>query len=611
MLYPQEIVEEVRINNDIIDVVSEYVTLKRTGGYYKGLCPFHHEKTPSFTVTADKQIFHCFGCGASGNVLSFIMKIENLDFVEALKQLADRARIALPEPTDTGEYQQRADHIQNLLQINTESARYFYYYLNSTKGLEGMQYLKHRNLTQDTIKKFGIGYVGGEEWDNLLKHLTEKGFTTEHIAELGLILPRKQSQGFYDRFRSRVIFPIFDIRKKIVGFGGRIIGDGEPKYLNSPESILFNKSKNLYGFHLAKNTKAEHILIVEGYMDVIALHQAGFDQAVASLGTALTLDQAKLLKKYTKEVVLCYDNDEAGRNAALRGMDILAAIGLKVKVLTIPDGKDPDEFIKKYGAEEFENLLNLAVYFVEYKINLLREKYNLNDVEEKVSFLKEFVRIVSKLDNQMEADAYIKLVSEKTKISVDAIYNEINKQVSNQIEKKNITANNINKQIIKNKSTSRNQQSTTNSPNKALMDAQKQILYILATDLYVYNQIKECIDLKQFTDEGLESIAKEIFSKLEQKEKVIPAELINHFNSIEMQQLAASIFQQDIHYDNLEKEKAINDMLKTLRLHELYTLQKKYMQALDMHAFQGISQQISEIQQGKSYITIYERKDHS
>lgn len=607
MFYPEEIVEEVRTSNDIVDVISQYVQLKRAGGYYKGLCPFHHEKTPSFTVTPSKQIYHCFGCGAGGNVLSFIMKIENLDFVEALKLLADRVHIVLPEPEQNEEALQKHQELDKMVRINREAARYFYYYLHSTKGLKGMQYFKSRNLSPKTIKKFGLGY-SGEESDGLYAYLKSRGYSPNDIEKTGLIIHSKNKKEYFDRFRDRVIFPIFDLRKQVIGFGGRILGDRQPKYLNSPESILFNKSQNLYGLHIAKNSKAEHILIVEGYMDVISLHQAGFDQAVASLGTALTYEQAKLLKRYTKEVILCYDSDEAGRKAAVRAIDMLQSVSLKGRVINVPNGKDPDEFVKKQGAQAFQQLLQEAIPFIEYKISLLKKRFNVNETEEKVGFVKEFVSMIAKIKDSIEKEAYIKKISEEMNISEEAMYNEMyQSQNSVRSISKRMPVDNVKMRIGLPKADKKVESTLT--PNKALQDAQKQLLKILIHRPYIYHKIQPILQVEEFPEGSFKNIATKIIERTFSGGSIEPAHLINFFTDISEQEIITSILSEEAEYTQAETEKAVNDAVKTIKLHILNEKLKEHMKSADLKAFQQVSMQISELKQGKTFISIYERKE--
>ena len=352
MYYSDEIIEEVRSRNDIVDVISSYVKLQKKGSSYFGLCPFHNEKSPSFSVSRGKQMYYCFGCGAGGNVFTFLMEYENYTFQEALKYLADKAGVELPEMEYSAQAKERADLKAILLEINKIAAQYFYVQLKSSKGEAGLSYLKRRELSDDTIKAFGLGY-SNKYSDDLYRYLKERGYKDEMIAKAGLI-SIDERHGAHDKFWNRVMFPIMDVNSRVIGFGGRVMGDAKPKYLNSPETLIFDKSRNLYGLNRARSTRKPYFLLCEGYMDVISLHQAGFTNAVASLGTALTPGHASLIKRYVKEVYLTYDSDEAGTKAALRAIPILKDVGITAKIIRMEPYKDPDEFIKNLGAEAFE-----------------------------------------------------------------------------------------------------------------------------------------------------------------------------------------------------------------------------------------------------------------
>ena len=359
MRYSDDIIEEVRMKNDIVDVISQYVKLTRRGSSYFGLCPFHNEKTPSFSVTPSKQMYYCFGCGAGGNVYNFIMEYENYSFGEALSHLADRAGVELPKIEYSREAREKAEQRANLLEINKLAAQYFYYQLRREGGKTAYGYLTGRGLSEETIRKFGLGY-SDKYSDDLYKYLKGKGYSDELLRESGLFNVDER-RGMYDKFWNRVIFPIMDVNNRVIGFGGRVMGDGKPKYLNSPETKIFDKSRNLYGLNVARTTRKNYLILCEGYMDVIAMHQAGFTNAVASLGTALTSGHASLVKRYTKEVLLLYDSDGAGIRAALRAIPILREAGVTSRVVSLKPWKDPDEFIKNEGAEAFEERLDRAM----------------------------------------------------------------------------------------------------------------------------------------------------------------------------------------------------------------------------------------------------------
>ncbi len=416
--FSDNIVDEIKSRCNIIDVIGRHVVLKKTGSNYKGICPFHNEKTPSFVVSDTKQIFTCFGCGATGDVIEFVQKYNNLDFPGAVEKLAGEYGIEIKSSNFHGEKERSA-----LYEINREAAAFFYRAFTSGPN-PGYEYMKKRGIEPATLRKFGIGYADGS-WDSLYEYFMKKGTDPKTLLELGLI---SYSNGkYYDKYRDRVIFPIINTRGKVIGFGGRILGDGTPKYLNSPESSVFLKKNNLYGLNLTRQdiNKENQVILVEGYMDVISLYQHGVRNVSASLGTALTESQAAMLKRYTDHVVLAYDSDSAGQAAALRGLDILHKSGCKVKVLHVSDGKDPDEFIKKNGKEEFLKLVQNAMPFADYKIHLLKQRLDLNTTEGSVEFLQETARILKEL-SPVEADIYIKKIAKETKISEGAIRLEIN-----------------------------------------------------------------------------------------------------------------------------------------------------------------------------------------
>jgi DNA primase len=412
------IVDEIKSRCNIVDVIGRHVPLKKTGSNYKGVCPFHNEKTPSFVVSDVKQIFTCFGCGATGDVIEFVQRYNNLDFPGAVEKLADEYGIEIKSANFQGERERAA-----LYEINREAAAFFYRAFTKAPN-PGYEYMKKRGIEPATLRKFGIGYADGE-WDSLYKYFMEKGTDPKVLLELGLI---SYSNGkYYDKYRDRVIFPIINTRGKVIGFGGRILGDGTPKYLNSSESTVFLKKNNLYGLNLTRQdiNKENQVILVEGYMDVISLYQHGVRNVSASLGTALTENQATMLKRYTDNVILSYDSDAAGQAAALRGLDILHRSGCRVKVLHVTDGKDPDEFIKKNGKEEFLKLIQNAMSFADYKIHLLKQRLDLSTTEGSVDFLQETAKILREL-SPVEADIYIKKIANETKISEGAIRLEIN-----------------------------------------------------------------------------------------------------------------------------------------------------------------------------------------
>lgn len=424
MYYPEEVIEEVRMRNDIVDVISGYVKLQKKGSNYFGLCPFHNEKSPSFSVSPSKQMYYCFGCGAGGNVITFIMEYENFTFPEALKMLADRAGVKLPEVEYSKEERAKADLKSTLLEINRIAANYFHYQLMQPQGKVGYDYLKKRALTDETLKRFGLGY-SNKTSNDLYQYLKSKGYRDEILKETGLVT--LDERGAYDKFWNRVMFPIMDVNNRVIGFGGRVMGDGEPKYLNSPETKVFDKSRNLYGMNYARTTREKYLLVCEGYMDVIAMHQAGFTNAVASLGTAFTTQHAALIKRYTDHVVLTYDSDGAGVKAALRAIPILKNAGISAKVLSMQPYKDPDEFIKNLGAEAFKERIAGAKNSFLFEIDVLKRGYDLNDPEQKTGFYNETARKLLEFTEPLERDNYIQAVASEQFIPYEDLKRLVNR----------------------------------------------------------------------------------------------------------------------------------------------------------------------------------------
>ena len=420
MPIPEKFINDLVDRSDIVDVVSGYVRLsKRSGANMFGLCPFHSEKTPSFSVSPDKQIYHCFGCGKGGGVISFIMEIENLSYPEAIAFLAKRAGMQMPEETDSAEGRKRA----RMLAVNKEAARWFYSNLSKPEGAPAVQYIQRRGISPAMVKSFGLG-AAPDTWDSLRNAMHEKGFTDNELFDAGLV-KRGKNGGFYDAFRNRLMFPVIDVRGNVIGFSGRILGDGEPKYLNSPETLTFNKSRNLFAMNLAKKSKSGYIILSEGNIDVVSLHQAGFDSAVASLGTSLTPDQARLISRYTNEVIIAYDNDGAGLKASQRAIGILEKLDIKVRVLRMSGAKDPDEYIKTKGPEAFRKLLESSENQMDYRLRAIREKYDLTDSEQKVAYLKEVYDLIARLPNKVRREVYSELIAESLQIDNNLVKKDV------------------------------------------------------------------------------------------------------------------------------------------------------------------------------------------
>ncbi|MCI6256549.1 MAG: DNA primase [Clostridiales bacterium] len=442
MAIPEAFIDELVARSEISDVVSSYVHLTRKGNNLWGLCPFHSEKTPSFSVSPEKQIYHCFGCGKGGGVISFVMEMENLPFVEAVRLLAQRAGMEMPESGGSESYRRRKER---LLALNKEAARFFHAKLRSPEGAAGAEYLfRKRGLSQGIVTRFGLG-VAPDGWDNLIRAMQEKGYTKRELLDAGLAVDNKKGR-VYDRFRNRVMFPIIDLRGEVIGFGGRVLDDSTPKYLNSPDTVIYNKSRNLFALNIAKKSKLGRIILTEGYMDTISLHQAGFDCAVASLGTSLTAEHAQLLSKYTKEAVIAYDGDGAGVKAAQRAIPILEKTGIQVRVLQMRGAKDPDEFIKKFGREAFAKLLDQSENHIDYRLRQIQVKYDLEDDAQRVEFLREAAAMLSTLSSPVEREVYGAKAAAAAGITAEAMAQEVKreyyrrvKQAKKQQERKDLT----------------------------------------------------------------------------------------------------------------------------------------------------------------------------
>lgn len=551
MYYPDELIEEVRMKNDIVDVISGYVRIQKKGSSYFGLCPFHNEKSPSFSVSGSKQMFYCFGCGAGGNVITFLMQYENITFQEAVKMLADRAGVALPEVIYSEEARKRENRRNVMLEINKEAARYFYYMLRSPRGKVGYQYLRDRQLSDETIHKFGLGYADGAGSD-LTAYLRNKGYADDLIKESGLI-GFDEKRGIHDKFWNRVMFPIQDSNHRVIGFGGRVMGDAKPKYLNSPETLIFDKSRNLYGLNFARTSRKGNIILCEGYMDVIAMHQAGFTQAVASLGTAFTTGQASLLKRYTEEVLLAYDSDGAGVNAALRAIGILKESGLRGKVINMRPYKDPDEFMKNLGAEAFQQRIDEAENSFFFDLRMLEGQYDMKDPESKTAFHREIAKKLCTFEEEVERENYIQSVAEKYHIG----YENLRKLVNSYAARTGLVT-----PVTRPKSTV----SQKNTPHDNVKKSQRLLLTWITEEPQVYQKIKPYISAQDFTEELYQEVAQKLFAGLEQ-ETFTPASIISTFEEEEDQRAVAELFNTklaEITTDQ-EREKAFHDILYAVK----------------------------------------------
>ena len=551
MFYSDDIVEEVRTKNDIVEVVSEHVRLQKKGGRYWGLCPFHNEKSPSFSVNGDLQVYHCFGCGAGGNVYTFVMNYENYSFPEAVKMLAERAGVQLPEQDESEEGRRRESRRTRLLAVNKEAAKFFYYQLRTPHGEIGYNYLKKRELSDETMQRFGLGFAG-KNGAMLVQYLRGKGFEDELIQEAGLA-SHSERYGMVSQFWNRVMYPIQDINNRVIGFGGRVMGDGEPKYLNSPETPIFDKRRNLYGLNYARRARSSNIILCEGYMDVIAMHQAGFTQAVASLGTAFTPEQAALLRRYTDNVLLAYDSDGAGVKAALRGIGILREVGLTGKVINMQPYKDPDEFMKALGREAFEERIQQAENSFFFEIRMLESQFHMEDPEEKTKFHREIAKKLCTFSEEVERDNYLQAVAEKYYIGVD----NLRKLVLGYAAQTGLA-----RPLERPKSGVR----PKNTAEDKAKRSQRLLLTWIADKPTLYGKIKRYISAQDFTEGVCQRVAERLFQELEQG-TFNPAGIISMFQEEEEQREAAALFSANLPALDTgpEKEKAFRDILLSVK----------------------------------------------
>ena len=539
MYYSDEIIEEVRSRNDIVDVISGYVKLQRKGSSYFGLCPFHNEKSPSFSVSPGKQMYYCFGCGAGGNVFTFLMEYENFTFVEAVKHLADRAGVKLPEAEYSKEARQAADLRSRLLEVQKKAAAFYYYQLRQESGQQAMEYLTGRELSEETMRKFGLGYSpkfsGG-----LYRYLKEKGYSDSLLKESGLF-NIDERRGMQDKFWNRVMFPIMDVNNRVIGFGGRVMGDAKPKYLNSPETKIFDKSRNLYGLNAARTSRKPYLIICEGYMDVISMHQAGFTNAVASLGTALTSGHASLMSRYTKEVLLTYDSDEAGQRAALRGIPILRAAGITPRVVNLSPYKDPDEFIKAQGREAFEKRLDEAMNYFLFEVKVLEKQFDLSDPEGKTQFYREIAKKLLEFPEELERNNYMESISRLYQIQ----FEDLRKMVNRMALAGTAQTARPRTEIRSKKKEDREDASKT---------AQKLMLTWLTSYPSMFDTIEGYIDAEDFTTPLYHQAAVLVFAQ-HQEGEVSPAKLLNQFTDPQEQKEVASLFHATLHLESKEERK--------------------------------------------------------
>lgn len=581
MYYSDEIIEEVRSKNDIVDVISSYVKLQKKGSSYFGLCPFHNEKSPSFSVSREKQMYYCFGCGAGGNVFTFLMEYENYSFQEALKYLADRAGVELPEAEYSKEARERADQKAILLEINKVAAQYFYVQLKSPQGAHALSYLKDRGLSDEMIHSFGLGY-SNKYSNDLYQYLKSKGYRDELIVKAGLVTVDER-YGVSDKFWNRVMFPIMDSNSRVIGFGGRVMGDAKPKYLNSPETMIFDKSRNLYGLNRARSSRKPYFLLCEGYMDVISLHQAGFSNAVASLGTALTPGHASLIKRYVKEVYLTYDSDEAGTKAALRAMPILKDVGITARIIRMEPYKDPDEFIKHLGAEAFEERIHKAQNGFMFGLEVLERDYDLTTPEGKTDFMKEAAKRLTQFDEEIERSNYIEAVAKTYHVGFEELRKLVLKMA-------------VQTGLAKPVERPKRLDGKSKEKEDGHVKSQKILLTWLIEDEGIFNQIRRYITPDDFTGELYKKVAALLYEQYEGQD-VNPARIMNHFTDEEEHREVASLFHTKIRELTTisEQEKALKETIIRVKGHSIDTAAKN-LAPTDIAGLQRLMEAKRELQ---------------
>ncbi len=564
--YSEEILNEVRQANDIVDVISQYVHLKRSGRNYFGLCPFHNEKSPSFSVSPDKQIFHCFGCGVGGNVITFVSQIEGLNFVETVQMLAERANIQLPTLQNNGDTQ-REILKDKVYKVNEFTAEYYHQNLYKPQAKMAQEYVKKRQLTNETLKSFRIGFSG--KFDELYQELKKQGFQEQEILESGLVNKNERGQ-YIDRYRNRLMFPICDARGRVIAFGGRVLDDSKPKYINSPENVVYSKGRHLFGLNVAKKGDTKKLLIVEGYMDVISLHQRGITNVVAPLGTALTEQQGWLLRKNSEQIILSFDSDDAGIKAKLRAIDILQNMGCDLRVIQLEGAKDPDEYIVKYGNMRFQNAVDKAFSVVEFKVKILKKELNLENTNDKIKFLNEIAKLISKVDNTIEREVYIEKIAKEYDISKEAIYAEVNK-----LTYKNDKSEKL---LEKAKPVITHKKVETKEVSESIRRRENTIISILLTgDLSIFEIIKQNIKPEDFQDEINQEIAKKLYEEFEKGNSNINS-IIDTLDQ-EHQNQITMIMAEDYGIEDLEK--AIDDIIQAYKRDKLNNRKLEILELLE------------------------------
>lgn len=555
MYYSDEIIEEVRSRNDIVDVISSYVNLKKKGNSYSACCPFHHEKTPSFHVSREKQMYHCFGCGVGGNVYTFLMEHENYSFPEAVESLAERAGIKLPEQSMSPEAKKQADERSRIKDMNRLAAGYFHYLLRTDHGKHALEYLTGRGLTEETINKFALGFSDVYR-DDLYKYLKSKGYKDEELKNSGLV-KFDEKYGASDQFWNRVMYPIVDTNNRVIGFGGRVMGDGKPKYINTQETLVFDKSRNLYGLNLAKKSRRSGIIFCEGYMDVISMHQAGFDNAVASLGTALTPGQVNLIKRYTDHVYLAYDSDEAGTKAALRALGIMREFEMPARVISLKPYKDPDELIQAEGTESFERRIEQAQSGTMFEIGILEHNYNQEDPQERTQFQKEAAKRLCQITDPLERNNYVESVAKKYGIDKDSLKETVTQYGI-------AGAGRIDTSVFREHTP---RKSPEEEKQQKQLKSERLLITWLINDNSLFDKLKGFITPEDFLDPVYHDVIRELMEQYERDGTVTPAAIMNHYQSKEEHEKISGIMQQDFDMEVAqgEKSKVITDLVKSIR----------------------------------------------
>lgn len=581
--YSEEQIEEVRSRSDIVSVIGRYVRLKRAGSGYTGLCPFHNEKTPSFHVNPARQMYKCFGCGVGGNVLTFVMEYENLTFPEAMEMLAQEAGIELPKQELTAQQKQQESLRQTLLEINKKAARYYFALLKSPRGKPGYDYLTGRGLSDETILHFGLGYAG-QGGGELYQYMKKEGYSDSVLKETGLF--KMDERGAYDKFWNRVMFPIMDANNRVIGFGGRVMGDAKPKYLNSPETKIFDKSRNLFGLNYAKRGKRSNMILCEGYMDVIALHQAGFTNAVASLGTAFTEQQANLIRRYTDEVLLTYDSDGAGIKAAMRAIPMLRRAGITGKVIHMEPYKDPDEFIKNLGAEEFEKRMEEAQNSFFFEIEVIKKNYSMSDPEQKTKFIHETARKLLVFEDKIQRDNYLEAVAARYNIKTEDL-RQLVVRYGNQMPSGY-------QEVMEERQQERIRKGKKKETREGISYSYRLLLSWLIEEPRLFVQIREWIKPEDFEEGLYRTVAKELYDQLDRGD-LEPARIIGHFEEVEDQNKVASMFQTSFgsKIENDEKKKAITDLILKIKEH---SIERQAGQITDLNELQKLVQQKKMLQ---------------